>query len=646
MKNDSFYKQQIPETLSVISASIYHCESNLMLNTFSERLPEVSKEAKISCRSHISGHTILIRDSAPLYYTRLTEALSAHKAVLFYVAPNFDVYGTYGNQELKEELKTINLRYGCNLAEKVVGTNAAALAARLPNGVWTVGEQNYAKALHPYALYAFSVKGRYNRSVYVLLVARKNEISNETVSLFRLIESTESFTSSGILTDDVLIKDAIMRNNYSDEHTDNLFIVVNSAGKIAYVNNPFYRLFNTNYYEVLNSPVSDIVPELKFTESVLHGKDFSPVSRKLKFSVSNTEYYVTCTMQTGSERSGMVITAQRILSEQKIKRKQESTAKYCFDNIIAVSEKFTQIKRFAERVSDTDCTVLIRGESGTGKELFAHSIHNSSSRFNKPFLSINCAAIPRELIGSELFGYMGGAFTGASKTGAKGKFELADGGTLFLDEIAEMPLDMQSVLLRVLEEGSVTRIGGSKPIPVNVRLIAATNQNIEELIEEGRFRLDLFYRLNIISINIPPLREHREDIDILTDFFIERYSGQHGNVVSGTTAEVRAALNNYNWPGNIRELRNAIERGIIMADGRTIELNHIPSEISGLSAVIDDDNKQSSPVRIKKYIVDYRKETAEKLMVKYDGNKSKVAKEMGIARSTLYRLLDDGDNKK
>lgn len=643
MKYDSFYKQQTPEILSIISASIFRCESNTKLGTFKEKLPDVSREAKISCRSHISGHTILIRDSAPLYYTRLTEALSAHKAVLFYVAPNFDVYGTYGNLELKEELKTVNLRYGSNLAEDVVGTNAAALAARLPSGVWTVGEQNYAKALHPYALYAFPVKGRYNRSVYVLLVARKSEMSNETASFFRLIESTESITSSGVLTDDVLIKEAIMRNSYSDEHTDNLFIVVNAVGKIAYANNLFYSLFNTNYNKVLNYPVSDIVPELKFTESVLSGEISSPVSKKLKFSVSDTEYYVTCAVQTGSERSGMVITAQRILFEQNTKRKQESTAKYCFDNIIAASDKFTQIKRFAERVSDTDCTVLIRGESGTGKELFAHSIHNASSRFNKPFLSINCAAIPRELIGSELFGYVGGAFTGASKAGAKGKFELADGGTLFLDEIAEMPLDMQSVLLRVIEEGSVTRIGGSKPIPVNARLIAATNQNIEELIEKGKFRLDLFYRLNIISITVPPLREHREDIDILTDFFIERYSAQHGNVVSGTTAEVRAALNNYYWPGNIRELRNVIERGVIMADGRSIELKHISPEISGLHTAVADEREARSSVRTEKYIVDYRKETAKKLMVKYDGNKSKVAKEMSIARSTLYRLLDNGE---
>lgn len=645
MKIDSFYKQQTPQTLSIISASIYRCESDPKLASFDEKLPEVSREAKIACRSHISGHTILIRDSASLYYTRLTEALTAHKAVLFYVAPNFDVYGTYGNPELKEELKTVNLRFGCNLAEEVAGTNAAALAARLPNGVWTVGKQNFAKALHPYALYAFPVKGRYNRSVYVLLVARKSDVSSETVSFFRLIESTESITSSGILTDDVLIKDAIMRNNYSDEHTDNLFIVVNSAWKIAYVNNLFYSLFNTNYNEVLNYPVSDVVPELKFTEAVLRGEVSSPVSRRLRFSVSNTEYYVTCTMQTGSERSGMVITAQRILSEQNLKRRQESTAKYTFDNIVAVSEKFTQLKRFAERVSDTDCTVLIRGESGTGKELFAHSIHNASSRYSKPFLSINCAAIPRELIGSELFGYMGGAFTGASKTGAKGKFELADGGTLFLDEIAEMPLDMQSVLLRVIEEGSVTRIGGSKPIPVNVRLIAATNQNIEELIEEGRFRLDLFYRLNIISITVPPLREHREDIDILTDFFIERYSGQHGNLVSGTTAEVRTALNNYKWPGNIRELRNVIERGVIMADGRSIELKNISPEIAGLSAATPNVEEPLPSVRVEKYIIDYRKETAEKLMVKYDGNKSKVAKEMGIARSTLYRLLGEDDHK-
>ena len=448
--------------------------------------------------------------------------------------------------------------------------------------------------------------------------------------------------SSGVLTADHWAKEGLIRTEYGSVRTENILIILGSSGQVTYVNDIFYQLFSTNYNNVINYPLPDVVPELGYVIDSIYGKGIIPSPQVVTFSaIGATEYHVTCTYADGhSADKGFVITAQRMLSVAKSHVSAESGAKYTFDSLVGVSDNFCALKQFAERVAATNCTVLIRGESGTGKELFAHSIHNASNRWDKPFVSINCAAIPRDLIGSELFGYVGGAFTGASRTGAKGKFEQADGGTLFLDEIAEMPLDMQSVLLRVLEEGEITRIGGSKSIPVNVRLIAATNQNLEDYIRSGKFRLDLFYRLNIISLNTIPLREHKADIDALADSFISKFSKRHNKPCDGISAEARSILHAYDWPENTRELRNVIERGIITMSGRFIETHDLPPELMRNGTVrsmrAQEDTYSDALISDQE---SSRKKAVAQLMREYDGNKAKVARSLGIARSTLYRIL-------
>lgn len=636
---------QDPVVVSIIESSLFRCE-HAGTPHYADGFPTVSLADKESSRRHISGHTLLIRESSAEYYKQLTAALYVHNACLFYVAPNFDVYGREGNYELRQELKSISLRTGANMSEERIGTNAAALCARYPSSIWTIGAQNYSTALHPYALFAFPVHGRYNRLVYVLLVARCSELTPETISLFNLVEATESIVSGGLLTEDMLIKDAMLRQNYSEEKTENMLILVGSSGQITYANDVFYTLFKTDYREIINAPLDVAIPELSYVFKGLNEGGRIPLTKHVQFvKTGDVDYIVTCTAtnQQGS-LSGVAITAQREhLTSSEHRLSPGLGAKYSFDDLLGVSPKFIQLKRFAERIADTSCTVLIRGESGTGKELFAHSIHSTSSRRDKPLVSVNCAAIPRELIGSELFGYVGGAFTGASRTGAKGKFELADGGTLFLDEIAEMPVDMQSVLLRVLEDGSVTRIGGSRPTPIDVRLIVATNQSLEEYVRLGKFRLDLYYRLNIIALNMIPLRERREDIQATTDTFISRFSEIHNKQVRGITVEARRAITAYDWPGNVRELRNAIERGVVTCDGEFLELCHLPTEISEGAGF--GTKKGAAPPQdiIASHFKVYRRDTVEQLMKEYGGNKSRVAKQMGIARTTLYRILAEID---
>jgi transcriptional regulator with PAS, ATPase and Fis domain len=259
-------------------------------------------------------------------------------------------------------------------------------------------------------------------------------------------------------------------------------------------------------------------------------------------------------------------------------------SKYQFDDLIGRSQSFQNAKKLAERISVSQSSVLLIGESGTGKELFAHAIHNNSMRAYHPFVPINCASIPEQLLESELFGYEAGSFTGAKKGGKKGLFEAAKQGTIFLDEIGDMPLTMQSKLLRALQEKEIMPVGGQKAIPIDVRIIAATHRDLEKMVEEGEFRQDLYYRLNVIKIDIPPLRNRKGDIGLLANKLVKKLEKKfyrRGTVLSG---EVLAKLQQHSWPGNIRELENVLERAINVLNGRRIELMHLPLYIRDLES--------------------------------------------------------------
>lgn len=250
--------------------------------------------------------------------------------------------------------------------------------------------------------------------------------------------------------------------------------------------------------------------------------------------------------------------------------------RYRFDDIAGKSEAMLRVKEMARKVAWSDSTVFIGGESGTGKEMFAHAIHFESPRRGKPFIKVNCAANPESLVESILFGYEEGAFTGAFPGGRKGKFLLAEGGTIFLDEIGELPLTMQAKLLRVLQEKEVEPVGSAHPVPINVRVLAASNRDLEEMVREKRFRLDLFYRLHVISLQIPPLRKRKEDIPDLAQILLRDLSADLGIYASRITPGAMGCLLNYDWPGNVRELRNVLERSMHLMDGDTLDVKHLP----------------------------------------------------------------------
>ncbi len=328
---------------------------------------------------------------------------------------------------------------------------------------------------------------------------------------------------------------------------------------------------------------------------------------------------------------------EKRLIDENIDLKSKLSETYRFENIIGVSGKMQEVFRKIRKVASSDATVLIRGESGTGKELIARAIHYHSPRSEAPLVEINCASIPETLLESELFGHEKGAFTGAYKQ-KKGKFEIANGGTLFLDEIGELPLSLQAKLLRVLQDGRFTRVGGVENIEVNVRLIAATNANLEKLLEEGKFREDLYYRLNVIPILIPPLRERREDIGPLTDFFIQKYARKNKKSIKGISQEARFILMNYDWPGNVRELENAIENAVVMAEGEVITPADLPGYLQssvGEGSFMGQLLQQHKGMSYREKLEAFEREIIRQALEETGGNKTHAAKKLGFTLRTL-----------
>lgn len=312
------------------------------------------------------------------------------------------------------------------------------------------------------------------------------------------------------------------------------------------------------------------------------------------------------------------------------------SSKYTFDHIIGTSLAIEEAKRLALRAADGNSTVLLLGESGVGKELFAHAIHHVSARRSKAFVRVNCSSIPRELMESELFGYEAGAFTGASRRGKPGKFELANQGSIFLDEIGDMPLEMQPKLLRVLQEKEVERVGGTKTLAVDFRLIAATNADPEALVAAGRLRRDLFYRLNVVPIRIPPLRERREDIPAVSRHLLVRLREEQGVRPLGISPEVLELFQRYDWPGNIRELTNVLERASYAADGPQIEMEHLPLFLQDVRARRGGERQRSN---LRQAVREAERDAVLRALKMAKGNKAKAAKLLGIHRTALYQKL-------
>lgn len=414
-------------------------------------------------------------------------------------------------------------------------------------------------------------------------------------------------------------------------------IALSAAGQILALNNQAYRTFQLSpQIDLTGQSVAAVCTAFKWKEVVETGQEREDViqwkDRKLYI-----EYKPIVVDKVGKGTIIMVRYMEQIMeAETKIRQslaKQGLTAKYSFDNIIGGSQAIQENILIAKRYSRVDSNVLIIGETGTGKELFAHSIHRESRRSAEPFVALNCAALPENLLESELFGYEAGAFSGASKNGKTGLFELAHKGTIFLDEIGEIPITLQAKLLRVLQEREIRRIGSNQVQPIDVRVISATNINMEEKIQEGQFRADLYYRLNLLDIMIPPLRERSGDIREMVDFYLTRFACEMGKPIPRLSPQAVDLLTSYSWPGNVRELRNICERLTVLCDAADIEIRDIkrlkifrsmePPAASGSSQPVPQEACDLPDIYA---------------AIKTKKKKQDIAKELGVSRTTLWRL--------
>ena len=386
-------------------------------------------------------------------------------------------------------------------------------------------------------------------------------------------------------------------------------------------------------------PISDFVRDGAPFMQIL-GQKRTVMDEEATLRVGNAQKRYILSASFIPEDKGVVCTLAETARMQKFAvRTAGSKAIYRFSDILGESDVIVNAVQLARVAAQSDITTLLLGESGTGKELFAHAIHNSSARKSGPFVVVNCGALPRDLVQSELFGYEAGAFTGAAKNGKPGKFELADGGTIFLDEIGEMPMEAQTNLLRLIQNKEVARVGGTTTKSVDVRIVAATNRNLSEAVARGTFRSDLFYRLSVLVINIPALRSRSSDIAALAAHFLRKYASALNRPITGFAPEALQALRHYSWPGNIRELENIIERAVNVAKSSLIAASDLPDFLSLRQEIPRED--QSSPEDA--YTGDnlYMQECRAIIntLSRCNGNIRLAAQELGIARSALYGKL-------
>jgi PAS domain S-box-containing protein len=440
-------------------------------------------------------------------------------------------------------------------------------------------------------------------------------------------------------------------------------VVVDDNGIILYINEAYCQFLGTTIKDAVNRPVQEVIENSRMHIVVKTGQKelaaLHPINGSEmianRFPIIEDGKIVgavgTVMFRTPEEWRMYKTKIQGLVEElkyYKTKLEKELKSKYQFNDLIGKSSTFLATKKLAERISGSNSSVLLIGDSGTGKELFAHAIHNSSMRASLPFVAINCASIPEHLLESELFGYDDGAFTGAKKGGKKGQFEIANNGTLFLDEIGDMPLSMQSKLLRVLQEKEIQRVGGQKSITVDVRIIAATHRDLEMLVEEGKFRQDLYYRLNVIKIEIPPLRERKEDIPLISQSLLKKLEGKFYRKGIELSTVVEERLMEHSWPGNIRELENVLERSINVLDGKTIEMVHLPlylrdtePETNFVKAAntqnLETTTKQLLPIfSLKETLAHAEKKAILNALVVTNGNKLEAAKLLEIGKTSFY----------
>jgi len=525
----------------------------------------------------------------------------------------------HGNAQLAEEVYELNFRIGVNWSEKHVGTNAIGTVLATGQPVQIFHAEHFCRGLQEYACTAVPIKDPFSQEVIGVLDFASH-IKNHQPHIFGMA------IQMGRCIELEIYRKKTERENFFREQSleqtldylERGVIVLDAKGCIRRVNLKALDYLNMESTSVLNRTFHDL--------SAL--TEWRNLEKPFRLPIENGNILLLSRKPLVHQRRliGSLILLE---PEKKSVRNLAGPKQTLVDKPVGKSSVFLETLHMAERAANFDSTVLITGATGTGKEILARYIHEKSNRQDKPFVVLNCGSIPREFLGSELFGYKAGAFTGASREGQLSKFELAEGGTLVLDEISEMPMVSQVYLLRVIEERVLSRLGGTKQIPVDIRIIAISNKDLSQEIKEGRFRADLFYRLNVVRIELPLLKERKDDISLLMEHFIQILSKTLNKQVIHISPSALDALIVYDWPGNVRELKNILEQAIVICSGDTITNELLPKEILSGGQLLSHLSGEERE-RYLRFLSVFQES---------EGNITQVAKRLDISRPTVYAWL-------
>ena len=539
-----------------------------------------------------------------------------------------------GDNDIMKRIEELNFLKGELWSENVVGTNAIGTALYLGKPVQTIGAEHYGVNQHSWTCSASPIYDEDDNLIGCINMSG-NYYNAHSHTLGIVTAAAQSIQKQMALA----ISYKLL--NVTFDSISEGMIVINEYMKVKRINGRALKILNISLEEAMNMNINEVLNGVDF-HKLLQEKNKSLNNIEWDFSINND--IIKCVINVlplnkNGKSSGMVITFTEVKIVHKLVNKFVGyKAQYEFKDIMTTSKEMANMIAFAKKASKSDCNILIQGESGTGKELISQSIHNYSDRARGPFVAVNCASIPSELVESELFGYEKGAFTGASKEGHPGKFELADGGTIFLDEIGELPLDIQSKLLRVLDNGKIVRVGGTYEKQLNVRVIGATNRILKNEIRRKNFREDLYYRLSVMEIKTIPLRERKDDIDVLVNDFVQRLNIKNKNKIITVSKEYIDKLKKYDWDGNIRELKNVVERDYYLSEDEMMNIDINNLDYNNMTQTLHQEPINQEEIKI--IPLDLLEENAIRDAIKKcDGNLQLTSKLLSIGRATLYRKI-------
>ncbi len=531
------------------------------------------------------------------------------------------------NKDIMDIHSSLNFVKGSLWDEKSVGTNAIGTCLAINKPIQVIGAEHYCEYHHKWTCSAAPIHNSKGEIIGSFDISgRAEDVQTHTFGI--------AASSANCIEKQLVISESYnLVDTTFDSILDGIMVIDNKL-KIVRINKKIPELFHMEEKDVFSIDINKILSGIDIKKNIFEKKN------KLSFSdltISIDSNKIECFLNISPLIEGKIVTGAVILmKEAKQVIKEVSSlagfkANYTFDNIITVNGKMHEIINMAKKISKTNCSVLIEGESGVGKELYAQSIHNESQRKNGPFIAINCSAIPKELFESELFGYESGSFTGAMKGGRPGKFELARGGTIFLDEIGEIPLEVQPKLLRVLDDNKIVRIGGTYERGLDVRVISATNRNLLDEVANGSFRKDLYFRLNVINLRIPPLRSRKEDILELAMYFLKGLNDENKGINNTKifSHEFEDKLIEHDWTGNVRELKNIIQRAYYVTEGEIIRNVSLPVSNAAKQ------HKENMTLNLK----DIERDSIVQALCFNNRNVLKAARDLNISKATIYRKI-------